>query len=224
MNDNDLFSHDDIERMLMPRYSFRASDSLKSRIAGKVSATPRKRYRRLLPWTAAACAAAVIAGVLFLPGTIQHHAPESEIRIASASQHPAPATQPDVAPPAETPSIAEAPLPGPAAKRRQPVHKPDSPAKDTGDDDQIIDVIDGYHELFYFDVADLELFNTDDFSYGDDVAYAMIDETEPNTFPMKTTPEERIRMQREESLEYLDRVRQEIQECRDLYLHLHSLQ
>ncbi len=63
--DNKYYKEEDIERILSPKCDFRVSSDFKDKVMQRVQAKPKHPYHRFMPWLAAAIASAAVVTLVF---------------------------------------------------------------------------------------------------------------------------------------------------------------
>lgn len=193
MIDNDIFNTEELEELLSPRCDFHASDSLKDKIVKKTESNRRHRFRRYIPWTAAACVAAVAAISFIYKYDMDVQPKEFAENIKEQPVAIEPAEIPD-----ESSSSALASI---QTINEKKIDKQVSKTR-------------SYNHTLLTENPQSE---NDDLQTNDDqMIFAMVSEDDSHIIPMIPSPEEIIRRQEESTLEYIDYMRQEIEYAQQL--------
>lgn len=186
MIDNDIFNTEELEELLSPRCDFHASDSLKDKIVKKAESNRRHRFRRYIPWTAAACVAAITSTILFTnihndsidtKHVMVYVAPRCDSTVITATADNS----------TDIPAIAERNQYSANMQRTAVQNK----------------INDEYNNDSY----DFEIPN---FSEDDYMEYPMTSIDESIVLPMAMATEEIVRRQEESTMDYIDYMLQEI--------------
>lgn len=188
MIDNDIFNTEELEELLSPRCDFHASGSLKDKIVKKAESNRRHRFKRYIPWTAAACVAAV-AAISFIHKydvDVQPKEFAENIKEQHVAIQPTEITSENSSSVlASIQMIDEKKVDKQVNKTREYNHRLPSESPQSENDD----------------------LQTND----DQMIFAMVLEEESHIIPMTPSPDEIIRRQEESTLEYIAYMRQEIE-------------
>lgn len=193
MIDNDIFNTEELEELLSPRCDFHASGSLKDKIVKNARPNPRSRFKRYVHWIAAACVAAV-AAIAFI------HKYDMDVQPKEFAEN-----------------IKEQPV------AIEPAEIPDESSSSASVSIQMMDEIRvdekesrtrEYNQRLHSESPQSE--NNDLQINDDQMIFAMVSEDNSQIIPLIPSPEEIIRRQEESTLEYIDYMRQEIENAQQL--------
>lgn len=193
MIDNDIFNTEELEELLSPRCDFHASGSLKDKIVKKAGSNLQSRFKRYIPWTAAACVAAVATIALLqkydvgvVPASIVEN-----VKMQQAAIEPT-----EIQDENSSPVLASIQM------------------TDEKKVDKKVCQTRSYNHTLTSESPQSE--NYDLQTNDDQMIFAMVSEEESHIIPMTPSPDEIIRRQEESTLEYIAYMRQEIEYAQQL--------